>query len=572
MYIKSINIINFRGIENLVVNFESRFNVLIGENNSGKSSIIDALRICLSYGKNQNDFYIKKSDFRLSSSRPPDPIEFHFEFAKEDEEDLGHFHSLLGVNDDGKETLNAHFKYSLVEKNGVYKIKVKTWGGLNEGNPISADEFNEHIFSVYLDALRDAGSQLRPGRTNKLGDFFLKLEPDSDNQKKLADEVKASLDQSTNWNNLIDKGNTAIAAHLASISLKSDSLGLDLNFLPAEYKKIVDSLVIGMKSTLLNGEVVSFDIAQNGLGLNNLLYSSVILSDIETFKQQEKSSLAALLIEEPEAHLHPQQQNLFFKYLSELSEKSKFQIFITSHSPTITAKSPLAALRCIKKRDEKVKCFTPAGVLSPENQEFLHKFLDTTKSQLFFSNGTILVEGISEALLIPIFAKRLGFDLNKMGIEVVNINGVAFDHFANLYRSTDEKLRMNAKCSILTDDDRSSESEEISSRAKIAKELESGNLSVNLAEKTFEVALFAAGSNKDIFLDIWKKLHPKSKVDANDDVHVYADNFLKKVESNKAKSELAYALLKRLEEKPENLSSFTVPTYIENAIKWVCNG
>lgn len=568
MYIKSLNIVNFRGIENLKIEFESRFNVLIGENNSGKSSIIDALRICLNYGKMQNDFYIKRSDFRILSETVA-PIEFHFEFSKEDDEDLGHFHSLLGMDDDGGETFQAHFKFYLTEKSGSFKIKMKTWGGRIEGNMISTDEFADHVFSVYLDALRDAGAQLKPGRLSKLGELFLKIESNADKQKALANEVKTALEGSESWAAVLTKGNSAITSHLKSVSLNSENLELSLNFLPTEYRKIVDSLVIGTSHTQ-DGKSIQLDISQNGLGFNNLLFSSVILSDIQTFKEQEKSSLAALLIEEPEAHLHPQQQNLFFQYLSDLSVKSKFQIFVTSHSPTVTAKAPITSLRCIKKNKGKVMSFSPSKVLTPNNQIFLRKFLDTTKSQLFFSNGTILVEGVSEALLIPLLAKKMGFDLGKIGVEVVNINGVAFEHFANLYKSDDEKLRLNSRCSILTDDDRSVETDEISSRAKIAQSLEAGNLAVFLAQKTFEIELFVAGTNKTILLDIWKELHPRSKVDATGDINTYADNFLKKVDANKAKSNLAYSLLNKLEEDKDLYTSFTVPEYIQKAIQWVC--
>ena len=109
----------------------------------------------------------------------------------------------------------------------------------------------------------------------------------------------------------------------------------------------------------------------------------------------------ALLIEEPEAHLHPQKQNTFFKYLNTFDQKG-IQLFITSHSPTITAKAKLYYLIVLQKQKNKISEFTVAhSELDPENIKYLRKFLDVTKSQLFFSNGTILVEGISETLLLP---------------------------------------------------------------------------------------------------------------------------------------------------------------------------
>lgn len=572
MHIKHLHIKNFRGIKDFEVDLHKTLNVFIGENNSGKSTILDAIRICLNYGKFPNDFYVKKSDFHLpGNDQPVEQIELHFTFEKDVDEDLA-FISLLGIDENENEILKAHFVYTLIEKNGLTKIKSKVWGGGLDENPLSSEEFSDHVFSVYLDALRDAESSLRPGRSSKTGELFLKLEPNLEKQKKLAEEIQTALASSEEWNLLIKKGDEAILEHLSGITLKNNPLKIDLKFLPTEFKKTVSTLLLETLHIKDQTKKVVLDLQQNGLGLNNLIYSAVILSDIQSFKKQENVSLAALLIEEPEAHLHPQQQNLFFQYLSDVSTKSTFQTFITSHSPTITAKVPLPSIKCIKKKADIVKCFNPINVLDEPSQVYLHKFLDSTKSHLFFSNGTMLVEGISEALLMPVFAKKLGYDFDKNGVEVVNIGGVAFSHFAKLYNSKDEFNRLNSKCSLLTDDDQEVESEEISSRALKAKALEEGNLKVFLAFKTFEVELFMAGSNKEILLKLWKLMHPKSIVSESTDEKQYAINFLAKVEANKAKSDLAYQLVKILEEDQETFKKFEIPTYIRNSIKWVCDG
>ncbi|WFO16598.1 hypothetical protein M601_001935 [Cellulophaga baltica 4] len=133
------------------------------------------------------------------------------------------------------------------------------------------------------------------------------------------------------------------------------------------------------------------------------------------------------------------------------------QIFITSHSPTITAKSDLDNLLVLQKQDNVISSFSLKNSdLNFKNKSYLSKFLDVTKSQIFFSNGTIMVEGISEALLLPVFAKIMGEELNldKNGIELVNINGVAFEPFAKLYNSDNTNKRLSAYSSIITDNDK----------------------------------------------------------------------------------------------------------------------
>lgn len=96
-----------------------------------------------------------------------------------------------------------------------------------------------------------------------------------------------------------------------------------------------------------------FDLYQNGLGYNNLIYTATVLGHLKQKATVDSEAYMALLIEEPEAHLHPQLQNIFFKYLLDLNNE-QFQIFVTSHSPTITAKADLKTLHVLQIQDHVV--------------------------------------------------------------------------------------------------------------------------------------------------------------------------------------------------------------------------
>jgi len=176
---------------------------------------------------------------------------------------------------------------------------------------------------------------------------------------------------------------------------------------------------------------------------------------------------------------------------------------------------------------------------------------------------------------MPTFSRIIGeeYDIDKAGIELVNLNGVAFSHFANLFNSEDDSKNLKTRCSLLTDDDTADEDDEITSRAKIANELANKNLKVFLAERTFEFELFIAG-NKDILLEIFSEMHPVSaaKIVANADIKIYAAAFLQKVISNKAKSELAHRLAVKLTSDAIARNAFMVPTYIQSAIKYAVKG
>ena len=114
-----------------------------------------------------------------------------------------------------------------------------------------------------------------------------------------------------------------------------------------------------------------FELQQNGLGDNNLIYIAAVLGDLKQFKEAiEPDAYASLLIEEPEAHLHPQLQNILFQYFSKLNELG-LQTFITSHSPTITAKSPLDSVIVLQEQNSTVSALSISNSnLSEDNKKY----------------------------------------------------------------------------------------------------------------------------------------------------------------------------------------------------------
>jgi len=587
MYLEKFIIKNFRGINDISLTFNQGLNVLIGENNAGKTAIIDALRICFSYGNQRRDIYISQSDFHLDKneiSESANSIEFHLHFHIDNLQETAWFNDLLSVQEDGTQDLQLHFRFYLDDNN---RVKYKVWGGTNEGQAI-APEVLFLIYHVHLDALRDAEQFLRPIRGNRLGQLYTNIqidpdaEKDQEKKKELAIKVRSAVDNDAEWIGHLEKGKEKINEHLKETSFSNKQHQVDISFLPFDFNKLVDNLKIQMplySDELLDGDFTKqkyFELHQNGLGYNNLIYTATVLGDLKQRKQKQTETYAALLIEEPEAHLHPQLQNLFFNYLNKLDNEHGFQIFISSHSPTITAKANLKSVIVLQNKENKIHSLSlQKSGLTDVNHKYLQKFLDVTNSQIFFSNGAILVEGISEALLLPIFSRIVGqdYDIDKAGVELVNINGVAFSHFANLFNNDDETKNLKTKCSLITDDDTAEETDEITSRAKSAKELEKKNLKVFLAERTFEFELFIAG-NKDILLEIFKEMHPVAagRVVADVNIKNHGANFLEKIISNKAKSDLAHRLAVKLSTDEAARKAFKVPTYIEHAIKFAVKG
>ena len=154
MYLEKLTIQNFRSINFLELKFHSGLNIIIGENNSGKSAIIDVLRITLGYAKqwkdigvrNDEDFYIDVSEIKDTL----EPIEFHLTFKIEAIEDTQIFLGMVAQDpiDRNKQTIEMHFRYTLEENAlGNKTLKYRVWGGAQEGNSIRPEEAQQIYFS-----------------------------------------------------------------------------------------------------------------------------------------------------------------------------------------------------------------------------------------------------------------------------------------------------------------------------------------------------------------------------------------------------------------------------------------
>lgn len=616
MYLKNFHIKNFRCIEDMTVEFKKGVNVLIGENNTGKTTILDALRLSFSLGTQRRDIFFNLDDFFVNKyGITADVCEFDLTFADIFEQQKGLFVEMLAL-DNNEYVLKLHLKYQQKTKGDIDTISFKCWGGEHKGQNISYEMLNLFFF-IHLEALRDAERNLRPNRENRLSHLLRRLINDSTEQERLARIINKKIEETEDWNRLITKAKKRINEHLGKTSINQQSV--DINFLPLEFKKIAENLKMfipnlwvvnkqeiksqfiddswkkyftnpddsdlvfkdnfaeilktdtqigekrGVIESIYQRTQNSFELSRNGLGYNNLIYIATVIGDLFERVESGIENYIALLIEEPEAHLHPQLQNLLFDYFKAMEEKS-IQVFVTSHSPTITAKTNIYSITVLNNLNNSIKMTLLRNIsLTLDEKQYLSRFLDVTKSQLFFAKGIILVEGISEALLLPIFADIMGqvFNLNRKGIEVVNIGGIAFNSFAKLFNSDDFNLRLNINCSIITDNDADSNGR-ISQRAQNTKNLEGGKLKVFLANNTFEYELYCE-QNKNILINTYKELHERFNINTTGNIDDEAKIFTEYIKNNEDKAIFAQILAEKI--KSDNIN-FKIPKYIQKAIKW----
>lgn len=454
MHLSTLKLWNFRkfgGDEefslqkpSLRLNFNSGLNVLVGENDSGKSAIIDAIRFVLkthSYDwvrVEDDDFHAGQQRLRIElvlSGIDLDEGKNFTEFLSWETRE-GKLSPLLCLNLDVRRN----------PANGqILPYEVRA-GADAHGKSLSP-EAREYLKVTYLKPLRDAEEELVARKNSRLSQILVGHEafknkgPDHVLLKLLAafngsiegyfegtDHTGAAIDDQLG-KALKDR----IDAYIGALYQHGSKTGLAVTE-RAQLRSLLEKLELSIQ-----GET------RPGLGTLNRLFMA---SELVHLNKENWTGLRLGLVEELEAHLHPQAQ---MQAIETFQQKTEVQLILTTHSPNIGSKLRLENL---------VICGSgnafPMGAehteLGFDDYAFLERFLDVTKANLFFSKGAILVEGWSEELLMHELARLAGYNLTAAGVAVINVSSLAFIPYTNIFKRRNEP-HFTKPIAVVTDAD-----------------------------------------------------------------------------------------------------------------------
>jgi len=619
MYLFNIKLWNFRKFgadsdidlknPNLDLNLNNGINVLIGENDSGKTAIIDAIKLVL---KTHSYDWLKimHEDFYNDSTR----LRVELTFKDLLDEEAKNFTEWLGWEEIEikKETETERVQVPFlrliydVSRNldEYYIFPADVRAGVDDtGYEITA-EAREYLKVTYLKPLRDAQAELIPRKYSRLSQILqgheaFKGKEDTHILVELLRDFNLTVEKYFEGK---DKNDTA----LEETNQKGKELKEEIDrFIQAFYSKEKESNfgVIGstLKNILEKLELSLKDEINPGLGTLNRLFMA---SELLHLQKKKWNGIRLGLIEELEAHLHPQAQ---MKVIESLQKEANIQLILTTHSPNLGSKVKLKNLIICHKSS-----VYPMGPEYTElnDKDYIHleRFLDVTKANLFFAKGVILVEGWSEEILIPSLAKKLksqgiiSKDFTEAGVSIVNIGNIGFLHYSRIFLRKDEENILQIPVSVITDvdvhayerirvkntdgkliidsqgepiytyvkkDESEVETETQRKIEEITEVLKGQNVDVFVAPFwTFEYSLFKSESLSEVFCEVFKKAHPHV------DEEKYEEELAKKL-LNKGlkKTEIAYELAHKIETTSElDLSESDAGlNFLIDAIKNVCN-
>lgn len=476
MYLSALSIKNFRQFGDtppaFTIKFHEGVTALVGENDAGKTAVIDAIRHVLQT-RDADFMRLQPEDFHITPNQTQkSEITLLCQFSKLSRAEQGAFAEYLTY--EGAEiSLYVYWTARRLSESAAARrwvdIAVRT-GKDGSGSSLDSN-VRQLLAAAYLRPLRDAEREMSPGRGSRLSQILSNF-PDITRGNPLdatnlpatfADAAALNLAGMSDYLRHLVDGHPGVSSaqtainddYLKLLSLSGEQLHGRINFAEgateaAKLRQILERLELGLLENTTGATRGTY-----GLGSNNLLFMACEL----LLLGKELEGLPLLLIEEPEAHLHPQRQLRLMQFLESAakpppgSDQRPVQVILSTHSPNLSSKIPLKNL-VLMHRQRAYSLTDGQTELSTGDYRFLDRFLDVTKANLFFSRGLLIVEGDGESILLPTIASLIGRDLTEHGVSVVNVGGTGLRRYARiLQRRNPEEGQLKIPTACLADMD-----------------------------------------------------------------------------------------------------------------------
>ncbi len=439
IYIDSIRIAGFRGIKDLEVSL-SRITVLIGLNNSGKTSFIKAIQLAMGdYSRylSEEDFYIGPDENRVSEivvdirvvqaasdgNRSP-----NFDVVWQTE-----FGDKIQSEANGNQFLAIRSRTKLnVTKGGFDTIRttLESWPIFSTWNTAKIKEtklnlrFNSLPF-ISMEAQRDIHQDIRD-KSSFIGKILASIEYNKSDVLLLEARIKEVNDEA------VDKSQElkSLKAHLENLNQSfGGSGGAEVTPFPKKIRDLSKNFSVHFGDTNDN----SFSMEYHGMGTRSWASMLTIKSFIEMLAQryaaESEPLFPVLAVEEPEAHLHPNAQKTLYHQLSAI----KGQVIISTHSPYLAAMADLYEIRSLVKTKSGVTAYKISHSMRDEDKKVIAREVLAKRGELLFAKCILLCEGITEEQVLPAMLELyLETSPWNIGVSCVSVGGKNYGPYVRM--------------------------------------------------------------------------------------------------------------------------------------------
>ncbi|UXJ53510.1 ATP-dependent nuclease [Pseudomonas citronellolis] len=453
MKIRRIKAQNFRMLKNSMLELQPELSLLIGRNNSGKTSFLILFEKFYSDSSNFtfDDFPIEHRKEILDIAEDTDEsnlaIRMLLEIEYSETDDLDQLSNFILDLDDSSNTVKILFECSIDKKRLLKDLEDSDSDKSRYIRKYLSNYLKKNIFALENE---DHISSLREGLVHrdikKIKDLInfeiIHAKRDvasSEGGKKILSKLTTQyFNKKNNEPALFDPINDLIISMDESLekaytTFFDQFLDTSKKFLGINNIKVISNLesneILENSSQVVYGADQSFlPETFNGLGHMNILY---LLLTIEIKKEsftKNHRQINLLFIEEPEAHTHPQMQYIFSnKIKSLLSEIENLQTLITTHSSHIVSQCDFKDVRYFRCNNSQVEIKNFHSELKSkyaadiDSFNFIEQYLTLNSCELFFASKVVFIEGISERILWPYFVEKQDFE-NKHNTDYVPIS------------------------------------------------------------------------------------------------------------------------------------------------------
>ena len=569
MKLVEIDIQNFRGIKSLNIPID-RLTVLIGENNVGKSTVIEALKLVLTRGFGSiRGKQFSEYDFHLNDTnatpKTAESIRIVLHFAEEQQDEwpvtitqqmneVIQLDSTTGLN---HIWLQAKGAFNSESRSFETKLSFlnSNMTDLNSRNSTYLNLLQGFVPLFFLSALRDASQEF--GQRGQFWSGFLKSInlPDASRQ-----EIEQKLEE---INTSVIGANEGLNEVIQKISEAKRLVPLDstdpviLETIPTRIFDMVGNIQVYLRSTF----GVKLPLNKHGEGTQSLavlmLFQAFAAANLTEAYSPESAPILAL--EEPEAHLHPSA----IRSLGAFLESLVGQVIVSSHSGDLLSRVPITSIRRLyKKNGQTVVGQIQTNALTSEEERHFDYHVRITKGSHLFARCWLLVEGQSEFWFFPEVIALMHSGIDEMNFAVIEFSqGGGPPPFIKAAKS------LGIEWFVVADGDRAGTNYINQAKSCLAVSETENDRMMQLSSKDIEHEFWNAG-----YEDVYKNpIQPldllQLQTQYSSNLQEFADAVIKKAINERKKPKLAMDLVVEIRRR----GVLTLPQTIQDVIARVVN-